>query len=139
MKALISPSLIFALSVVRRTCEATLKTISSLVSGVGFAVTLLHRRTLFPAPDSKTLLMAENNLSPSGNGFTFSSTSLRSSLSSAVNGCSLFLVSFIFTSKIKTLTRRFNLTPQTVTLFVPKIPPVRYAVELGVIFFRSKA
>lgn len=30
------------------------------------------------------------------------------------------------------ITRRFNLTPQTVTLFVPKIPPVRYAVELGV-------
>jgi hypothetical protein len=30
------------------------------------------------------------------------------------------------------LTRRFNLTPQTVTLFVPKSPPVRYAVELGV-------
>jgi hypothetical protein len=45
---------------------------------------------------------------------------------------SLLFLSFIFTSKIKTLTRRFNLTPQTVTLFVPKIPPVRYAVELGV-------
>jgi hypothetical protein len=27
---------------------------------------------------------------------------------------------------------RFNLITQTVTLFVPKIPPVRYAVELGV-------
>jgi hypothetical protein len=27
---------------------------------------------------------------------------------------------------------RSNLTPQTVTLFVPKRAPVRYAVELGV-------
>jgi hypothetical protein len=27
---------------------------------------------------------------------------------------------------------RFNLTPQTVTFFVPKSPPACYAVELGV-------
>tara|TARA_B100000767_G_scaffold270970_1_gene295679 strand:+ start:342 stop:470 length:129 start_codon:yes stop_codon:yes gene_type:complete len=30
------------------------------------------------------------------------------------------------------LTSSCNLTPQTVTLFVPKSPPACYAVELGV-------
>jgi uncharacterized membrane protein YpjA len=32
---------------------------------------------------------------------------------------------------------RFNLTPQTVTLFVPKSPPACYAVELGVIAYKE--
>jgi hypothetical protein len=33
----------------------------------------------------------------------------------------------------KNVTSSCNLTPQTVTIFVPKIPPACYAVELGVI------
>ncbi len=43
------------------------------------------------------------------------------------------VIGYLVMAQIKNITNSFNLTPQTVMLFVPKTPPVRYAVELGAI------